>query len=98
MTTNRTINPAWLAYNNLYNEGGEGYNPHNKYIGLHKAPVGWTRETTIRCRAAWNAWLKTLPEGAMLGSKDTAVGYKVAGFPAGSGFGDLKKAIAYYGL
>lgn len=25
------INPAWVAHNNLNNEGGEGYNPHSKY-------------------------------------------------------------------
>lgn len=25
------INPLWTAYNNLYNEGGEGYNPHDQY-------------------------------------------------------------------
>lgn len=27
-----SINPKWVAYNNLNNEGGEGYNPHPKYI------------------------------------------------------------------
>lgn len=26
------INPAWKAYNDLINEGGEGFNPHPKYI------------------------------------------------------------------
>ena len=26
------INPDWIRYNNLVNEGGEGYNPHRKYI------------------------------------------------------------------
>lgn len=30
------INPKWLAYNNVVNEGGEGYNPHPKYIA---API-----------------------------------------------------------
>ena len=30
--SNVTINPQWLAYNNLHNEGGEGYNPHRKWI------------------------------------------------------------------
>jgi hypothetical protein len=29
---NVTINPAWVAHNALYNEGGEGYNPHRKWI------------------------------------------------------------------
>lgn len=29
---NNKINPLWIAHNNLYNDGGEGYNPHDKYI------------------------------------------------------------------
>lgn len=27
------INAKWVEYNNTYNEGGEGYNPHPKFIG-----------------------------------------------------------------
>ena len=26
------INPKWKQYNDLYNEGGEGFNPHEKYL------------------------------------------------------------------
>lgn len=26
------INPEWVKYNNLHNEGGEGYNPHTKWL------------------------------------------------------------------
>ena len=26
------INPKWAEYNRVVNEGGEGYNPHPKYI------------------------------------------------------------------
>lgn len=26
------LNPAWVEYNNSMNEGGEGYNPHPKFI------------------------------------------------------------------
>ena len=36
--SNVTINPQWLAYNSLHNEGGEGYNPHSKWIAK-VAPV-----------------------------------------------------------
>ena len=25
-------NPEWTAYNQIHNEGGEGYNPHPQYI------------------------------------------------------------------
>lgn len=30
--TGPRINPAWKAHNDLYNEGGEGFNPHPKYL------------------------------------------------------------------
>lgn len=30
--SNVTINPDWLRYNAFQNEGGEGYNPHRKWI------------------------------------------------------------------
>jgi len=26
------LNPAWVRHNNAHNEGGEGYNPHSKYV------------------------------------------------------------------
>jgi hypothetical protein len=31
VTFEKEINPEWKKYNNLINEGGEGYNPHEKY-------------------------------------------------------------------
>ena len=37
--SNFAINPKWLAYNDLQNEGGEGYNPHAKWIAKAAAPV-----------------------------------------------------------
>lgn len=33
------LNPMWTAHNNLYNEGGDGYNPHDKYIPDSPEPV-----------------------------------------------------------
>lgn len=34
-------NPAWKAYNDLQNEGGEGYNPHPKFIATALVrPIG----------------------------------------------------------
>ena len=36
--SNVTINPAWKAYNDGMNEGGEGFNPHSKWIAK-VAPV-----------------------------------------------------------
>lgn len=38
----QTINPLWTAYNNLQNEGGEGYNPHDKYITTGGEPE-WSK-------------------------------------------------------
>lgn len=35
------INPQWIEYNRSMNEGGEGYNPHPKYIASPAvAPAG----------------------------------------------------------
>lgn len=34
-----TINPAWKQFNELFNEGGEGYNPHPKFIARSAAPA-----------------------------------------------------------
>lgn len=31
------LNPAWVRHQNLYNEGGEGFNPHAKFLAA--APV-----------------------------------------------------------
>ncbi len=35
----QVLNPAWKAFNDLHNEGGEGYNPHPKWIARQAAPV-----------------------------------------------------------
>lgn len=43
------INSLWLAYNNLQNEGGEGYNPHDKYISNDEEPE-WSRLDDQRSR------------------------------------------------
>ena len=36
--SSQTINPMWTAYNNLHNEGGDGYNPHPQYVGTTDEP------------------------------------------------------------
>lgn len=45
-----TINPMWTAYNNLYNEGAEGYNPHDKYLGDSTDEPLWSKLGTRRSR------------------------------------------------
>lgn len=37
------INPLWSAYNNLQNEGGEGYNPHQKYLSSGSGEPEWSK-------------------------------------------------------
>lgn len=39
-----TINPKWLEYNRTNNEGGEGYNPHAKYIAAPVAAAAGVRK------------------------------------------------------
>lgn len=38
-----TINPLWTAYNNLHNEGEEGYNPHDQYISTGSGEPEWSK-------------------------------------------------------
>lgn len=40
------INPLWTAYNNLQNDGGEGYNPHSKFIETGKGEPLWSKLDT----------------------------------------------------
>lgn len=38
-----TINPMWKAYNDLINEGGDGYNPHEQFISSGKGEPLWSQ-------------------------------------------------------
>ena len=38
-----TINPVWTAYNDLHNEGAEGYNPHEKHVETGKGEPLWSK-------------------------------------------------------
>jgi hypothetical protein len=33
------LNKKWVQHNNLYNEGAEGFNPHQKYVPATEASV-----------------------------------------------------------
>lgn len=39
----KSVNPLWTAYNNLFNEGGEGYNPHDQYITTGSGEPEWSK-------------------------------------------------------
>lgn len=46
MTTSK-INPAWVSYNNLFNEGRDGYNPHRKYLPADSSSVKAAQASTV---------------------------------------------------
>lgn len=39
----QTTNPLWTAYNNIHNEGGEGYNPHAKDVDVGDGEPLWSK-------------------------------------------------------
>lgn len=39
----KAVNPEWSAYNNLINEGGGGYNPHEKYLTTGGGEPLWSK-------------------------------------------------------
>lgn len=39
----KSVNPLWTAYNNLFNEDGEGYNPHDQYITTGGGEPEWSK-------------------------------------------------------
>lgn len=39
----QAVNPLWTAYNNAMNEGGEGYNPHEKYVSVGAGEPLWSK-------------------------------------------------------
>jgi hypothetical protein len=41
--TKQAMNPLWTAYNNAMNEGGEGYNPHEKFVGVGAGEPLWSK-------------------------------------------------------
>lgn len=42
----KSVNHEWTAYNNLFNEGGEGYNPHEKYLTTGGGEPVWSKLDT----------------------------------------------------
>ena len=57
------INPLWTAYNNIHNEGGEGYNPHDQHIETGKGEPLWSKldERAYRIQNAMNALSESDP-------------------------------------
>ena len=92
---------AQKNYNNLHNEGGEGYNPYDEM--LNKAVIEqarkpmWTKEQTIANRQAWNTEVKKLisaHNGGQVPAKEVnaleaKVGYRLV---------TLKAEVAKWGI
>lgn len=45
------INPEWKKYNDFFNEGGEGYNPHKKWISAEEKTEAKTTAITSSATA-----------------------------------------------
>jgi hypothetical protein len=43
------INPEWVRYNNLHNEGAEGYNPHQKWLSAPAAKAATAAHAQVDC-------------------------------------------------
>jgi hypothetical protein len=61
-----TINPLWTAYNNLHNEGGEGYNPHEEHVSTGYGEPLWSKLETEAYRL----------QNLINGTSDTNPGWK----------------------
>lgn len=71
------INPKWLSYNNSMNEGGEGYNPHPKFIASVSAPAaGATRYIDGKWRTQADA--TRFAKAALVGAEKAAFLARVA--------------------
>jgi hypothetical protein len=69
---NAKINPEWTAYNNLHNEGGEGYNPHPKHLSAtcNDASLGIIHEYNGRTKTK-SQWLDDAKTNVRIWNKMT---------------------------
>lgn len=61
----QVLNPAWKAYNDLANEGGEGYNPHPKFIARAATPVVATAAKAVANKLVKDERGNTVPAAKM---------------------------------
>lgn len=80
----------YTSYNNLMNEGGEGYNPYDKPVA--KISQDWTIEVTKSRRIAYNAAIKA--EGKSVTVSRLAAIMSKLGFTAA----DLRYNVARHSL
>lgn len=78
-----TINPKWLEYNRSMNEGGEGYNPHQKYISTPSvAPARPGAARMIAGKARTHADAVKFAKNCLSGAQsDSFMGQVKAAFP-----------------
>jgi hypothetical protein len=97
--TQRQLIEGQERYNNLHNEGAEGYNPFTdeldrRVIEKKYTKTEWTRELTIQRREEWNKFAKSFrvmdaEVKALIMKKQAEQGWWMS---------DLKKAIKKHGL
>lgn len=84
------------AYNNLQNEGGEGYNPFdailNREIARQAAIPRWTKEQTQSKREAWNKDMRAH------GTQITIAQLRAMEAKHGFNFAILKSEVAKHNL
>ena len=87
-------------YNNLQNEGCEGFNPYDDQIDLIVREIvkleaaenfkEWTKEVTIERRNSWNKIVKSTDKSKLnINTIELTAGFKMH---------DLKSAIEYWGV
>ena len=66
-----TLNPLWKAYNDAMNEGGEGFNPHEKFIGPAKGEPLWSKlgDKAYRLQNLMNATSDATPRWSELAAE-----------------------------
>jgi len=96
----QNLNPTWKQYNDLNNEGGEGYNPHRRHLGEEpvpeeldcmSAPMGsWSGRPISRAEAE-----RLLGEEMRL-LHDAELRAKCGDFSAAAAVGGIKARVAHY--
>lgn len=61
----QVLNPAWKQYQDVVNEGGEGFNPHPKYITRQSVPAVAKPVATASSRMVKDERGNTVPAAKM---------------------------------
>lgn len=94
------INPAWKQYNDINNEGGEGYNPHPKFVGQRLFAEELTCTTppmgTWPGRAISRAEAESLLDDELRGLRDAEARAACGDLSAAVSVDRIKGRVAHY--